>query len=119
MKFFKRLRRKPSKSPHAGSSSSPSNSNDRIARKQQAYSHHDDPVTATPLPIPRHDLTKELPDNVLTRIFTFVCPHAVDNSYENSEESMTENGCMLCDMRDLAYCALVCKRWYYAARALL
>jgi hypothetical protein len=32
---------------------------------------------------------------------------------------MTEDGCMLCDMRDLAHCAVVCKRWYLAARGVL
>ncbi|KAF4201958.1 hypothetical protein CNMCM8927_000872 [Aspergillus lentulus] len=32
---------------------------------------------------------------------------------------MTEDGCMLCDMRDLAHCAVVCKRWYLAAQSIL
>ncbi|KAL5340637.1 hypothetical protein BJX70DRAFT_102702 [Aspergillus crustosus] len=72
-------------------------------------------------PLPAHaiDLTKSLPRPVLARIFAFVCPHAVDSSYDTSEESMTEDGCMLCDMRDLAHCASVSKRWYPVARALL
>ncbi|CAL5871490.1 uncharacterized protein PFLUO_LOCUS5743 [Penicillium psychrofluorescens] len=64
------------------------------------------------------DWTRHLPRPVLTRIFVFVCPHAVDNSYDSSEESMTDD-CMLCDMRDLAHCALVSKRWLLEARALL
>lgn len=65
------------------------------------------------------DLTKKLPRPLLARIFTYVCPHTIDSSYDTSEESMTEDGCMLCDMRDLAHCAVVCKRWYLEARALL
>ncbi|RDW92861.1 F-box domain protein [Aspergillus mulundensis] len=72
-----------------------------------------------PLPSWLGDLTKQLPDPVLARIFSFVCPHAADNSYDTSEESMTEDGCMLCDMRDLAHCALVSRRWYPIARSLL
>ncbi|KKK17645.1 F-box domain protein [Aspergillus rambellii] len=65
------------------------------------------------------DQTKRLPSQVLSRILAFVCPHAVDGSYDTSEESMTEDGCMLCDMRDLAHCGLVCKRWYPVAQSLL
>lgn len=64
------------------------------------------------------DCTSHLPQPVLTCIFYFVCPHAGDASYDTSEES-TSDGCMLCDMRDLAHCALVCKRWYLHARSLL
>ncbi|KAJ5223299.1 hypothetical protein N7468_007841 [Penicillium chermesinum] len=67
---------------------------------------------------PGHDLTKRLPRPVLAHIFAAVCPHATDYSYVTSEESMSD-GCMLCDMRDLAHCALVCKRWFLEARALL
>lgn len=67
---------------------------------------------------PGRDLTKRLPRPVLARIFAAVCPHAIDYSYDTSEESMTD-GCMLCDMRDLAHCAQVCKRWFLEARALL
>ncbi|GIC90169.1 F-box domain protein [Aspergillus udagawae] len=72
-----------------------------------------------PVPTLRRDYTKILPPPVLARIFAFVCPHAADSSYATSEESMTEDGCMLCDMRDLAHCAVVCKRWYLAARSVL
>ncbi|KAJ5462023.1 uncharacterized protein N7458_003575 [Penicillium daleae] len=64
------------------------------------------------------DYTRKLPRPVLAYIFAYVCPHSVDNSYETSEESMTD-GCMLCDMRDLGHCAQVCKRWFLEARALL
>ncbi|KAF7713993.1 Uncharacterized protein PECH_006149 [Penicillium ucsense] len=67
---------------------------------------------------PGYDPTKQLPRPVLAYIFTLVCPHTLDDSYDTSEES-TSDGCMLCDMRDLAHCAQVCKRWYLEARALL
>jgi len=70
-------------------------------------------------PPPRKDCTQKLPPQVLFRIFGSVCPHALDDSLNSSEESMTEDGCMLCDMRDLAHCALVSRRWYGAAQQLL
>ncbi|KAI5780907.1 hypothetical protein EDC01DRAFT_667688 [Geopyxis carbonaria] len=61
----------------------------------------------------RHAAT--LPAAVLANIFAFVCPHSTDRSYLPAEETTTEGGCMLCDMRDLAGCALVCRRWHAAA----
>lgn len=77
-------------------------------------------INPSPPPsIPRFDVTRKLPRPVLVRIFSFLCPHVADNSYKTSEESMTEDGCMLCDMRDLSRCALVCKRWYSDAQRLL
>lgn len=67
---------------------------------------------------PTRDVTRKLPDAVLTRIFSFVCPHAFDYSYDALESSTTE-GCMLCDIRDLASCTQVCRRWYPEAHRLL
>lgn len=64
-------------------------------------------------------LVARLPLAVLENIFTHVCPHALDQSFESSEDSMVEDGCMLCDMRDLAHCALVCRRWSGVARTAL
>ncbi|KAJ4411728.1 hypothetical protein N0V85_003779 [Neurospora sp. IMI 360204] len=52
-----------------------------------------------------------LPAPVLERIFYFVCPHSRDTSYETCEASSVEDACMLCDLRDLAHCVAVCKRW--------
>ncbi|KFY64230.1 hypothetical protein V496_03405 [Pseudogymnoascus sp. VKM F-4515 (FW-2607)] len=57
------------------------------------------------------DWTVKLPVPVLTRIFSFVCPHAQDMSYESCELSAEEDACMLCDLRDLSYCVRVCRRW--------
>ena len=56
-------------------------------------------------------LVAHLPPNVLQRIFAFVCPHACDESYENCEESASDGGCMLCDLRDLGHCVLVNRQW--------
>ena len=68
-------------------------------------------------PIPRRGVT--LPDEIVRRILAFVCPHTQDDSYVTSEDSMIDGGCMLCDMRDLAQCALVRKAWGEAASLLL
>ncbi|QKX63672.1 uncharacterized protein TRUGW13939_10843 [Talaromyces rugulosus] len=65
------------------------------------------------------DSTRLVPDTVISHILSYVCPHALDTSYKSSEESMTEDGCMLCDMRDLAHCVAACKRWKGPAQKLL
>ncbi|KAI9846348.1 MAG: hypothetical protein M1837_004201 [Sclerophora amabilis] len=54
----------------------------------------------------------QLPNNILETIFAFVCPHTEDESREPPEKSMVADGCMLCDLRDLAQCAPVCRKWY-------
>lgn len=53
----------------------------------------------------------QLPGPVLERIFALVCPHTQDATYESQEQSSLEDACMLCDLRDLAHCLLVCKQW--------
>ncbi|KAG6009964.1 hypothetical protein E4U21_000735 [Claviceps maximensis] len=63
-------------------------------------------------------LLAALPAKVLSRIFTFVCPHALDESYETCEES-AEKGCMLCDLRDLSRCVLVNRAWREVAIKIL
>ena len=57
----------------------------------------------------------ELPAPILQRVFTFVCPHCADESYETCEQSAIEDACMLCDQRDLAHAGMVCKQWRKAA----
>ncbi|USP72952.1 uncharacterized protein yc1106_00226 [Curvularia clavata] len=59
-----------------------------------------------------------LPDNVLRRIFEHVCPHSADETLDGSEDSGND-GCMSCDMRDLAHCALTKRQWYGVAAGLL
>lgn len=54
---------------------------------------------------------EQLPPPVLERIFAFVCPHTQDSTYESQEQSSIEDACMLCDLRDLASCLLVCRKW--------
>lgn len=92
---------------------------DRIrARPRHSAGSATSDVSSPPSRVSGRDYTRKLPRPVLARILTLVCPHAVDTSFDTSEESMTD-GCMLCDMRDLAHCAQVCKRWFLEARALL
>ena len=56
-------------------------------------------------------LLLNLPAGVLARIFSFVCLHANDETYETCEQSSLEDACMLCDLRDLAHCTSVCRTW--------
>ncbi|TKA29597.1 hypothetical protein B0A50_03611 [Salinomyces thailandicus] len=65
------------------------------------------------------DPTQRLPDPILERIFAYTCPHTQDQTYEPSERSQIGDGCMLCDLRDLAHCAQACRKWYRVAQRLL
>ncbi|KAF4595000.1 F-box domain protein [Ophiocordyceps camponoti-floridani] len=60
-------------------------------------------------------LLAQLPRSVLQRIFVFVCPHSRDDSYDTCEESASDTGCMLCDLRDLSHCAQVGRAWRASA----
>lgn len=64
------------------------------------------------------DLTRRLDDKILRLIFQYVCLHSADDTLDSSEESGYE-GCMSCDMRDLAHCALTKRQWYSVAAGLL
>lgn len=64
-------------------------------------------------------LLAQFPASVLERIFVFVCPHSRDESYGTCEQSSVEDACMLCDLRDLAHCVAVCRRWKEEAVKLL
>lgn len=65
------------------------------------------------------DFTARLPPQLLEKIFIEICPHSQDESYEPSERSAVGDGCMLCDLRDLAKTAQVCRKWYSLAQNLL
>lgn len=65
------------------------------------------------------DYTQRLPDKVLANIFSYVCPHTLDFTYETCEDSQIGDGCMLCDLRDLSKCAQSCRKWYAVAQGLL
>lgn len=60
-----------------------------------------------------------LPAPLLERIFSFVCPHTQDETYESCEQSALEDTCMLCDLRDLAHCAQVSRTWHQLAANVL
>jgi hypothetical protein len=60
---------------------------------------------------PSRDIINNLPPPILERIFAFVCPHTQDSTYESCEQSAVEDACMLCDLRDLAHCTRVSRRW--------
>ncbi|EPE24918.1 RNI-like protein [Glarea lozoyensis ATCC 20868] len=64
-------------------------------------------------------LVAQLPPKVLQCIFAHVCPHARDESFESSEGSAVEDTCPLCDLRDLAHCARVSRRWREVAGSVL
>ncbi|KAI9864685.1 MAG: hypothetical protein M1824_004592 [Vezdaea acicularis] len=96
MKFLKHIRsrsklRSQPQASHYGASAYPT--------------HFEPPSNLAP------DKAAGLPERVLEIIFSFVCPHSDDETFKTSEESMSEHGCMLCDTRDLAHAAAVCKRW--------
>lgn len=61
----------------------------------------------------------ELPAPILERVFSFVCPHCSDESYETCEQSALVDACMLCDVRDLSHAGQVCKRWRRSAIKLM
>ncbi|KAF2769689.1 hypothetical protein EJ03DRAFT_335976 [Teratosphaeria nubilosa] len=65
------------------------------------------------------DSASVLPEKVLESIFAYVCPHVLDRTFLPCEESQIGDGCPLCDLRDLASCAPVCRRWYAIAQRLL
>ncbi|KAI4207429.1 MAG: hypothetical protein LQ346_000558 [Caloplaca aetnensis] len=86
----------------------------------QIYDYHA-PTTRSPNNINRsgRDLTSRLPLKLLTAVLSNICPHALDDNYSSLEESMRDGGCMLCDMRDLAQCALVSRRFLVATQTIL
>ncbi|KAL9614473.1 MAG: hypothetical protein Q9167_001076 [Letrouitia subvulpina] len=65
------------------------------------------------------DSTSVLPLKLLTKVLSCVCPHTKDDNYLSLEESMRDVGCMLCDLRDLAQCALVSRRFLVATQTVL
>jgi hypothetical protein len=73
---------------------------------------------SAPQPYHGPDQFRRLDDKLLLRIFEHVCPHATDDSLDSSEESGND-GCMSCDTRDLAHCALVKRQWYGVSAGLL
>jgi len=60
-----------------------------------------------------------LPAKVLDAIFLRVCPHAGDETYRTAEETTGDEGCLLCDTRDLAACMQVNRMWAVEAQQAL
>ncbi|KAF1981708.1 hypothetical protein K402DRAFT_341774 [Aulographum hederae CBS 113979] len=88
-------------------------SKSKLKDSHAASHHHHYPAYP---PVQRGaDITERLPDDVVKKILYFVCPHAFDETYQTSERSEVGDGCMLCDMRDLARCSLIRKKWYALA----
>ncbi|THV89334.1 hypothetical protein D6D26_09790 [Aureobasidium pullulans] len=95
MGFFKHLRAKSHNKSNESSSNSPRRS----------------PIAIRP----GRDFAAKLPNDILTKIMVQVAPHTQDATFEPSERSTIGEGCMLCDLRDLAKAGQVCRRWYNAA----
>ncbi|SPN97597.1 related to F-box domain protein [Cephalotrichum gorgonifer] len=118
MKFFRRSKDKKKDSfldvPYSGGGRRPSNSSFQEPQFSPQWTGY--------LPPPTYHsarLLSYLPPSALERIFAFTSPQSLDESYETCEKSFVENACMLCDLRDLAHCAQVCKKWRDSARKLL
>jgi hypothetical protein len=75
------------------------------------YPIRHDPLQDRPRPTGAVEWISKLPAPLLERIFSFICPHANDETYETCEQSAVEDSCMLCDLRDLAHCAQTSRRW--------
>jgi hypothetical protein len=93
--------------------SPPSNSFDPRYHSQSAGRSQPTPTRSSAA------LLSRFPEAILERIFTFVCPHSRDETYATCEQSSVEDGCGLCDLRDLAHCVAVCRRWKGEAIKLL
>lgn len=70
-------------------------------------------------PISGIDHTQNFPPDLLDRIFRYVCPHTLDESYASNENAPLEDRCFLCDTRNLAQCARVKSSWRDVAYRLL
>ncbi|KAK5747162.1 hypothetical protein LTR17_000296 [Elasticomyces elasticus] len=98
-----------------------------LRSKSRLTSSGPTPTTST-FPLPNHqqqpyrgpNQIARLPDPVLERLFQHLCPHTLDYTYVPSEQSqLNSDGCPLCDLRDLAHCASVCRRWYTISQGVL
>lgn len=102
MKFLKRFRSK----ANVGDEAPYPRTNAYVSTRSHQCSSYSGP-----------DSTYKLSDKILQRVFAEVCPPSQDESYRSSEESFIDGGCALCDLRYLASCALVSRRWHNVAVA--
>ena len=132
MQLFKRLVRSPKKktifrkrqsrtrpvsAPHSSGAGGGTRHDNGVASRESTQRNSFTPSLG-PSSHNESSVAARLPEKVLACIFSFVCPHSLDESYESAEKSTTELGCMLCDMRELARMSLVCTRWNKAAQCL-
>ncbi|KAJ9148428.1 F-box domain-containing protein [Pleurostoma richardsiae] len=121
MKFFKRRDKRQGLSEKASGNAGPyygGTPQIRYAGEEQDYYNGSNQASRSLLSQPSPAsarLVGALPDAALERIFAFVCPHTQDETYETQEQSSIEDACMLCDLRDLAHCVQVCRKWRAAA----
>ncbi|KAL8943691.1 MAG: hypothetical protein Q9216_000890 [Gyalolechia sp. 2 TL-2023] len=95
-------------------------SKSRLKNGNEAHVYEDNlPLSRSPKNRTGRDLISTLPLKLLTNVLSHICPHALDDNYSSLEESMRDGGCMLCDMRDLAQCALVSRRFLIATQTIL
>jgi hypothetical protein len=90
-------------------------------QQQQQQHQHQQQRSAEPYypSSPGIDYSYKLPPTLIARIFSFVCPHSSDFTFETFEDVDYGDTCFRCDTRDLANCALVKRSWYQPARETL
>ncbi|KAL8870680.1 MAG: hypothetical protein Q9198_007576 [Flavoplaca austrocitrina] len=95
-------------------------SKSRLKNSHEAQTYaYKSPSAFSPRNPSGRDYTSRLPLKLLTEILSSICPHACDDNYLSLEDSMRDGGCMLCDMRHLAQCALVSRRFLVATQTIL
>lgn len=80
-------------------------------RHSDHAAYYQTPTYHNNFPPPRYDCTARLPPALVEKIFGFVCPHATDETYADAEAASQDGACPLCDMRNLAHCRGVSRRW--------
>ncbi|CAG9943362.1 unnamed protein product [Clonostachys rosea f. rosea IK726] len=105
------LIRKFKKSISRSNNSKGNNSNDNDEQASKGQQPFKKPLYEPKYTYRSPQLLALLPPRVLQRIFSFVCPHSLDESYETCESSAVNSACMLCDLLRLSHCLLVCKSW--------
>ncbi|KAI0167178.1 hypothetical protein GGR52DRAFT_557251 [Hypoxylon sp. FL1284] len=113
IKFFRRSKPSQSKSPKKPAQDDPERSKYRPYNSHLNNYYHYAETASVFAP------WLELPAPILERVFSFVCPHTQDESYETCEQSALVDACMLCDLRDLSHAGQVCKSWRASAVKLM
>ena len=115
MKFLSHIT---SKSRSKADTDNDNNRTSRTAYEGSARHEHESRVAKARIDF-RCNPTASYSQALLRMLLCYVCPHSQDDTFVPCEESMTDAGCMLCDVRDLSLCALVNKQWSEAATNVL